>query len=92
VECSSRRWIAGALISLCDILTAVGQLGALYVFVRYDLYTVAMDAADGAFVQALGDFGKTIYDLLLPHYGYYGGAVWVPESLAIRHSRSLEPS
>ena len=54
----------------------IGQLGALYVFFRYDLPTVAMDAVGGSIVQALGDLGKTFYDLLLPHYGYYGGAGW----------------
>ena len=54
----------------------VGQLGALYVLFRFDFPSVVMDFAGGDFLQALGDFGKTIFDLALPHYGYYGGAGW----------------
>ncbi len=55
---------------------AVGQLGALYVFVRYDLPGVATDFANGGFLKAFTDFGATIFHLALPHYGYYGGAGW----------------
>lgn len=30
--------------------------------------------SEGAFLSALSDFGNTIYDLVIPHYGNYGGA------------------
>ncbi len=54
----------------------VGQLGALYTFFRYSLPAVADDLGNGAFLKTLGDLGTTVYNLVLPHYGYYGGAGW----------------
>ncbi len=55
--------------------TVVGQLGAIYVFAR-NLGTVLDDLSAGSWGSASKDFGTMLYNLLIPHYGYYGGAGW----------------
>ncbi len=53
----------------------VGQIGAIYAFFE-DIGQIAVDFINGKF-SALGmDFARTAYDLLLPHYGFYGGSGW----------------
>jgi len=54
----------------------VGQLGALYVFFRFDLRAIVTNLADGDFLQALGGFKDTVLDLAIPHYANFGGRGW----------------
>jgi RHS repeat-associated protein len=61
-----------------DIYAAtVGQIGALYEFLRVDVPETLRQASENGLFSGVKFFLKgALYNLLLPHNGYYGGSGW----------------
>lgn len=53
----------------------VGQVGEVWTFAQ-DLYDIVRSLVSADFIAAGRGFLETVVHLLVPNYGYYGGAGW----------------
>jgi hypothetical protein len=65
----------GKIVAVDLYAAVVGQVGEVWTFGQ-DLYDIGRSLLRGSFLEAGEGLLSTAFHLLVPNYGYYGGAGW----------------